>query len=174
MYYAIILALILILLAVWLTSTKRRLAAMEENIGNAMNQLGVQMSSRFDALFSLLAIARLYAPHEAQTLIEAVRVRRSAITACSTPEDVIRQRDVIADAAMCLSALTEQYPDITRDADYQKRVDAVICYGRMVRTSALIYNDSAAKLNRELHRFPTLLIAGLLGSRERAYLHLPN
>ena len=44
----------------------------------------------------------------------------------------------------------------------------------MMRTSALIYNDSAAKLNRELHTFPTLLIGGLLGYHPHDYLHLPN
>ncbi len=174
MYYAIILALILILLAVWLVSTKRRLSSMKENVGNAMNQFGVQLSSYFDALCALCALARLYAPREAQALTEAIRTHRNAITACSTPKDVLQQHSVISDACMYMRALAEQYPDITADADYQKRVDAIICYARMIRTSALIYNDSAAKLNRELHTFPTLLIGGLLGYHPHEYLHLPN
>ena len=57
----IIIALLVVLLAGWVMSTQRRLVVMDENINNAMSQIGVQLSSRFDALTALLDLAKGYA-----------------------------------------------------------------------------------------------------------------
>ena len=43
-------------------------------------------------------------------------------------------------------------------------------YEKMLRTSFLIYNDSVTKLNRAIRTFPTNLIAGMLGFRQREHL----
>ena len=49
MEIGIIVALLAILLAVWLISVQRRLVVLDENIKNAMSQIGVQLSSWYDA-----------------------------------------------------------------------------------------------------------------------------
>ena len=72
----IIIVLLVILVAGWVMSTQRRLVVMDENINNAMSQIGVQLSSRFDALTALLDLAKGYAAHESQTLIETIKSRR--------------------------------------------------------------------------------------------------
>ena len=54
---------------IWGIGVQRRLVAMDENVNNAMSQIGVQLSSRFDALTALLDLAKGYAAHESQTLI---------------------------------------------------------------------------------------------------------
>ena len=51
----IIVAIIVVVLISWIISVQRRLVAMDENINNAMSQIGVQLSSRFDAPTSQLA-----------------------------------------------------------------------------------------------------------------------
>lgn len=166
----IVIVLVLVLLASWIISTQRRLVIMDENVNNAMSQIGVQLSSRFDALTALLDLAKGYAAHESQTLIETIKSRRSVITAKSTPEDVLKQEGVISEALGRISMVAERYPELKADKGYAKCMDAVDSYEKMVRTSRLIYNDSVTKLNRELRLFPTSLVARLLGFRMRDYL----
>ena len=166
----IIIALLVVLLAGWVMSTQRRLVVMDENINNAMSQIGVQLSSRFDALTALLDLAKGYAAHESQTLIETIKSRRSVITAKSTPQDVLQQEGVISEALGRISMVAERYPELKADKGYAKCMDAVDNYEKMVRTSRLIYNDSVTKLNREIRMFPVSLIAGMLGFRQRDYL----
>lgn len=166
----IVAALLLALLALWLVTTQRRLAVMDENVNNAMGQLGVQLSSRFDALNALLELAKDYTAREAQTLIEAVKLHRSAVTAKSIPEDVRRQEIVISEALEGLSAMAERYPELKADKDYARYMGAVDSYKKMVDTSRLIYNDSVTRLNRELRLFPTSLAARLLCFHARDYL----
>ena len=50
MIAAAVIAAIIVILVLWAVSCQRRLAVMDENINNAMAQIGVQLSSRFDAL----------------------------------------------------------------------------------------------------------------------------
>ena len=166
----IIIALLVVLLAGWVMSTQRRLVVMDENINNAMSQIGVQLSSRFDALTALLDLAKGYAAHESQTLIETIKSRRSVITAKSTPQDVLQQEGVISEALGRISMVAERYPELKADKGYAKCMDAVDSYEKMVRTSRLIYTDSVTKLNREIRMFPVSLIAGMLGFRQRDYL----
>ncbi|MEG1918494.1 MAG: LemA family protein, partial [Oscillospiraceae bacterium] len=56
----IVLAVLLILVVSWGMSTQRRLVVLDENINNAMSQIGVQLSSRFDALSALLDLTKGY------------------------------------------------------------------------------------------------------------------
>ena len=165
-----IIVFLVILVAGWVMSTQRRLVVMDENINNAMSQIGVQLSSRFDALTALLDLAKGYAAHESQTLIETIKSRRSVITAKSTPQDVLQQEGVISEALGRISMVAERYPELKADKGYAKCMDAVDSYEKMVRTSRLIYNDSVTKLNREIRMFPVSLIAGMLGFRQRDYL----
>ena len=69
-------AAVVVLLVLWAVSCQRRLAVMDENINNAMAQIGVQLSSRFDALTALLDLTKGYAAHESQTLIETISQER--------------------------------------------------------------------------------------------------
>ncbi len=157
-------------IVLWAISTQRRLVVLDENINNAMSQIGVQLSSRFDALTALLDLTKGYAKNESETLIETLKSRRSVITAKSTPEDVLRQEDIISEALGAIARVSEQYPELKADANYKKAMDAVETFENMVRTSRLVYNDSVTKLNREIRMFPVSMIAGMLGFRQREYL----
>ena len=161
---------IVVIIVLWAISTQRKLVVLDENISNAMSQIGVQLSSRFDALTALLDLAKGYAKHESETLIETIKSRRSVITAKSTPNDVLRQEGVISEALGRIAMVTEQYPDLKANQNYIKTMEAVETFENMVRTSRLIYNDSVTKLNREIRMFPVSMIAGMLGFRQREYL----
>lgn len=163
----IVIAAVIVL---WVISTQRRLVVLDENISNAMSQIGVQLSSRFDALTALLDLTKGYAKHESETLIETIKSRRSVITAKSTPDDVVRQEGIISEALGRIAMVTEQYPELKANQTYIKTMDAVQTFENMVRTSRLIYNDSVTKLNREIRMFPVSLIAGILGFNQRDYL----
>lgn len=166
----IIAIIVIVFLALWVISCRRRLVVMDENVNNAMAQIGVQLSSRFDMLTALLDLTKEYAAHESQTLIETIKSRRSAITAASTPDDVLKQEGIISETLGCIFMVEEQYPELKVNENYTKYMNAMDSYEKMVRISRLIYNDGVTKLNRELRMFPTSLLAEVFGFRQRDYL----
>lgn len=167
-----IIAIIVIVTVIirWTISTQRKLVILDENVGNAMRQIGVQLSCRFDALTALLDLTKGYVKHESETLIETVKSRRSVITAKSTPNDVLYQEGVISETLGRIAMVAEQYPELKANQTYIKAMDAVEVFENMVRTSRLVYNDSVTKLNREIRMFPVSMIAGMMGFHQREYL----
>lgn len=163
-------AAVIAVIALWIISTQRKLVVLDENISNAMSQIGVQLSSRFDALTALLDLTKGYAKHESETIIETIKSRRSVITAKSTPDEVVRQEGIISEALGRIAMVTEQYPDLKANQTYINTMDAVQTFENMVRTSRLVYNDSVTKLNREIRMFPVSMIANMLGFEKRDYL----
>lgn len=165
-----IVVLFIILLTVWIMSVRRKLVEMNENISNAMNQIGVQISSCLHTLVSLLDIAKNYVPDEAGMLISQVRIWQSVITAESLPEEVIRQERLICETVGKIVSIAEQCPELKEDQDYVRYMDAVHCYEGMMRTSSLIYNDSVTKFNRVVRLFPNSLVVWALGFHKRDYM----
>jgi len=154
----------------WVIYVRRKLVALDENICNAMIQIGVQLSSRFDALTALLDLSKGCIRHENETLMEEIKSTRREISGKSTPDEVLHQEQTICDTLGGLAIVTEQYPELRASQSYIKAMDAVHVFENMMRTSRLIYNVSVNKLNREIRKFPVSLVAGMLGFREREYL----
>ena len=168
MEIAIIAALAAALLVMGITSVRRRLSKADENVSSAMNQIGVQLSSRMDALEELIRVVGACDAYGAQRLHEDVQNRRRAVTAQSAPDEVQAQEHAISAALLGIAAIAAQHPELQAEAAYRKWMGAVNCYGKMLRTSRLIYNDSVDKFNQAVRSMPCRLFAGLLGYHRRA------
>lgn len=164
----LILAVVAVLV-LWFVSTQRKLVAMDENINNAMSQIGVQLSSRWDALTALLDLTKGYAEHEYKTISDTIKMRTS-VSAGSSAEDVNAQENILTDAMGKIMAVAESYPELKANENYIKTMDSVNGYEETVRKSRLVYNDSVTKLNRTIRMFPTSLVAGILHITSRGYL----
>ena len=166
----IIVILLILLLSIWVISTQRRLTVMSENVESAMNQIGVQLSSRYDMLVATLNQAADYDAHMACNLIAKVNFHRCVITSGSTTGEIMEQEKMIQSVLDEMEKLVRQHPDIKENDNYRKFIEAVDSYGRMLQTSTLIYNDSVTKFNRAVCMMPTKLIAGIMGFQQCSYL----
>ena len=168
MHYIVSFGVVLVALVFWIISVKRSLTVMNENANNAMAQIGVQLFSQCELLSSLLALTNWYAAEECGTIIKTMKGGR-LITKDSLTEDVKIQETILAEAKAQIMEAAEGCAGLKSDPSYLKAMNAVQQYENMVRTSKLIYNDSAAKLNRAVQKFPTAMIAGILGFSARGY-----
>lgn len=135
---------LLLLLAVWVGAVYRRLRQLDDNVKIAMEQIGLQLSSRFRALEALLELLRSYGP-SAQLVLPP-----PSIHALSTPAQVLEQEQRLAQAMSYVTAVAESRPAIKADKTYQRCIEAANCYNRMIYTSSLIYNDSVTRFNNTL------------------------
>lgn len=163
-------AVIAIIAAIWTISKQRKLMTVNKNINNIMSRIGAHLSSGFDAVNTLLNLAKGHSVHESQSLIETVKSRRGVITAASTPDDVLVQERMLSEVLGRISMLAEKYPSLKTDENYSKHLQTAHNCKKEVYSSRLIYNDNIAKLNREICAFPTSLLAGFFGFRKREYL----
>lgn len=165
----ILILAVIIILILWFIAVQRKLVAMDENINNAMSQIGVQLSSRWDALTALLDLTKGYAEHEYKTISDTIKMR-SSISSKSSAQEADAQEDLLTEALGKIIAVAESYPELKANENYIRTMDSVNEYEEMVRRSRLVYNDSVTKLNRTIRMFPTSIAAGILHISSRDYL----
>ena len=93
----VILLAIIVVAILWFVSVQRRLVTMDENVNNAMSQIGVQLSSRWDALTALLDLTKGYAEHEYKTISDTIKMRTS-VTAKTPAAEVNAQEHILTEA----------------------------------------------------------------------------
>ena len=164
-----ILLVIVVLIVLWFISVQRMLVSLDENVNNAMSQIGVNLTSRFDALTGLLDLVKGYNEHEYKTLSDVIKMRTS-IGSHSKASEVEQQENIITEAVGKIMAVAEAYPDLKSNTNYQNLMTSLNDYEAKVRQSRLVYNDAVTKLNRTIRMFPTSLVAPMCGIVARDYL----
>lgn len=169
MSIVLILIILIVLIVFWIIGIQRQLVVLDENVNNAMSQIGVQTTSRFDALTGLLDLVKGYNEHEYKTLMDVIS-KRGSINGQSKAADVEKEQDLISNVASRIVAVAESYPDLKSNSNYQNLMNSLNDYEDKVRKTRLIYNDTVTKLNRTIRMFPINLVAPMLGIVQRDYL----
>ena len=119
----IIVGVVLAIIILWFISAQRKLVAMDENINNALGQIGVQLSSRWDALTTLLDLTKGYADHEYKTISDTIKMRTS-INSNSSAAEVNKQENMLTEAMGKIMAVAESYPELKANENYIKTMDS--------------------------------------------------
>ena len=167
----IIIILIVAILVLWVISVQRKLVKHEEICKNGLSQIGVQQSSRWDALKALAELTKGYSDYEYKTMTDTIAQRRP-ITANSTSADANAQESLFTQAMSHLNVVVEKYPELKANENYIKTMDSVNTYTDQVRMSQMVYNDSVTKFNQLIRQFPDSIVASLFHFVSRDYLQV--
>ena len=166
----IIIAIVIVaLLVLWVISVQRKLVNADELCQNAMSTIGVQQESRWDALTGMVELIKSYNEHEYNTLRDVIAQRRP-IDGNSTAEQADAQEALMGKVAAGINVVVEKYPELKANENYAKAMDAVDKYTNMVRTSKMVYNDTATKYNKLIRQIPDSIVASLFHFEKRDYL----
>ena len=172
MITTIIIIAVVVLVALWLIGSQRRLVSADELCKNALSQIGVQQNSRWDALTALAELTKGYSEHEYKTLMDVI-AQRSPIGRNSSAADVAAQEGKIGEALRLINVVAEQYPALKANETYLKTMDEVGKYENQVRLSRMTYNDTVTKFNRMVRMFPDSIAAAIFGFQAKDYLAEP-
>lgn len=161
----------LVLIVLWVISVQRNLVNKDERCQNAMSQIGVQQSSRWDALTALVDLVKSYNEHEYNTLRDVIAARKG-INATSSAEDVETQEKAIQNALAQINVVAEQYPDLKANENYREIMNSVNTYENQVRMSRMVYNDTVTIYNGLVRMFPSSFVASMFGFSVRTYLEV--
>ena len=164
---------IVAVLVLWVISVQRKLVFNDELCQNAMSQIGVQQSSRWDAVTALVQLTKSYNEHEYNTLVGVV-AKRQEINNLSKSEDAAAQEDMLVDAISRIKIVAEQYPELKANESYVKTMDSINSYENQVRMSRMVYNDAVTKFNKLVRQFPDSFVASMLHFQVKAYLQDPG
>lgn len=140
-----------------------RLVRSRERTREAWSGIDVQLTRRAELVPSLVEVVRGYAAHERETL-EAVIEARSNLTAVTRPVALAGANAALSSSLGSLFGLVEAYPEL-RAAEGFLRLQAELSdLEEKLAYSRQFYNRNALDFNTRIQRFPTVILARVLGS----------
>lgn len=165
----IIILAVVALIVLWIISVQRKLVGQDELCKNAMSTIGVQQESRWDALTGMVELVKSYNEHEYNTLRDVIAQRRP-LNSDSTAAQVDAQEALMSRVAAGVNVVVEKYPDLKANENYATAMNAVDKYTNLVRTSKMVYNDTATRYNKLIRQIPDSFVAAMFGFSAREYL----
>ncbi len=179
-----VVALAVVLIAVFLAATYNRLVTLRQRFLNAYAQIDVQLKRRYDLIPNLVEAVKGYMAHERQTLEAVIAARNTAAAANARVADDPRDGAALLTLAGAENALLgamgrfmmlrEAYPNLKADAHVSELMEQLASTETRVAFARQNYNDSVMQYNATRQQFPTNLFAGAFGFNEAALFQIDN
>ena len=158
-------------IVVWANSIYNRLVAMRQRTNQAFADIDVQLKQRHDLVPNLVETVKGYAAHERGTLEAVVQARNAAIAAPGVEQKVAAE-NVLTGALRQLFALSESYPDLKANANFQQLQSDLSDIENKLAAARRFFNNAVQEYNTGIQQFPASLFAGVFGFTQRTFFDL--
>lgn len=168
---------ILVLLALWGISKYNGLVDIDQNVKSQWSQVENQYQRRSDLIPNLVNVVKGYATHERETLEGVITARSKAtsttINASDMDEATLKRfqqsQDALSSALSRLLVVAEKYPNLKANEQFLDLSKQLEGTENRIATARRDFNNAAQEYNTKRNKFPTVIIAGITGFRERPY-----
>ena len=162
---------VIVVAALWVISVYNGLVSMRQRVNQAFADVDVQLRQRHDLVPNLVETVKGYAAHERGTLDEVVKARNAAVTA-QGPEQKAAAENMLSGALRQLFALSEAYPDLKANANFQQLSSELSDLENKIAASRRFFNNAVQEYNTSTQRFPAALFASSLGFAPKEFFDL--
>jgi LemA protein len=167
----IILGLV-VLLALWAIGTYNGLIKARNVVREAFSGIDVFLKKRFDLIPNLVETVKGYAKHEAETLEKVMQYRAEG--GPRNVADAAAADAKVSQALVNLRAVSENYPDLKADTQYQQLMSDLSSMEGELANSRRYYNGATRSYNDKLMVFPSNILAGLFNFKEEEYYEIDD
>ena len=165
----IVIGVIVLIIVIWLISSYNGFVTLRNKTEEAFSAIDVSLKKRYDLIPNYVETVKGYAKHESETLEKVVAARNQAMTATNI-DDKIKQENVLSGALKSLFAVSESYPELKANENFNKLQDQLQRLEEEIAGSRRYYNGVVNRYNTKTELFPGNIIAGIFGLRENHYL----
>jgi len=151
------------------------LVRLNVQAANAWSDIDVQLKRRHDLIPNVVETVKGYASHERSTLEAVVNARNRAVSVESAgPAERGQAEGALTTALRGLFALAESYPQLRAAENFAQLQNTLAQIEDAVQNARRYYNAVARDLNTRVQQFPSNLIAGMFGFRNREFFEVPD
>lgn len=158
----IIIVVIAALLAIWVVASYNGFIKLRNKTEEAFSAMDVSLKKRYDLIPNFVETVKGYAAHESATLEKVIVARNMAMTS-RTPEETIKNDNILSGTLKSLFALSENYPDLKANQNFLDLQNQLSRIEEEIAGSRRFYNGVVNKYNTKTEMFPGNLVAGVFG-----------
>ncbi len=174
-----ILVVLLVILGISFAGTYNRLVTLNQGVDSSWAEVENQYQRRADLVPNLVSTVQGAANFEKDTLTAVTEARasvgRATITpgqAPTDPESLARfqqAQDQLGSALQRLLVVSERYPELRANQNFRDLQAQLEGTENRITVARQRFNESAQSYNTVLKKFPTNMLAGLFGFKEKPY-----
>src|SRR3979490_2528289 len=164
---------VIVVLVLWVITIYNGLIAMRLRVSQAFADADVQLKQRHDLIPNLVETVKGYAAHERGTLEAVIQARNAAVAAQGQgPDAQGAAENMLSGALRQLFALSESYPDLKANANFQQLQAELTDIENKIRAPRRAFNNSGSEYNARIQQFPAALFAASLGFASKQFFDL--
>jgi LemA protein len=171
MIYAIIIAVLLLLLVVGLYNT---LVRRKNDVENAFASVDVMLKKRYDLIPNLVETVKTYMKHEKSLLNELTSLRTQAITGKISDEERVALENKITKGISGVMVAVENYPDLKASQNFLQLQAAWNEAEEQISAARRSFNAAVTSFNNKVETFPSSIMAGIMGYKRRTLFEIPD
>ena len=161
---------LIVLFVLWIIMIYNGLVALRQRVNQAFSDIDVQTKQRHDLIPNLVETVKGYAAHERGTLEAVVQARNAAVTAqAGGVAAQAAAENVLSGALRQLFALSEAYPDLKANQNFQQRQTELSDIENKIAAARRFFNNAVQEYNTGIQQFPAVLMAGALGFTQKEF-----
>jgi LemA protein len=134
----------------------------------AWSDISVQLKRRYDLIPNLVNTVQGYAKHEKTVFQDITEARAQALSAHGVAETA-KADNQFQSALKSLFAVAEAYPDLKANQGFQQLQSELVDTEDKIQAARRFYNGAVRDFNIKVQSFPTNLLAGMMGFRQREF-----
>jgi LemA protein len=164
--------LLVVIIFSWWRSSYNGFVQKDENIKAQLGQINNVYQQRLDLIPNLVATVQGSVSAERGTLEAVINARARATGVTLTPEALKdpalfakfqQVQDGLSGALSRLLVVSEQYPDLKSQANFQTLMSQIEGQENRIRIERNRYNEAVNDFNATIRRFPASILAGMSG-----------
>lgn len=174
---------VLALIVLWGIGVNNKLVTQEENVSKAWSQVENVYKRRMDLIPQLVNTVQGAANYEKSVLTEVTNARAGVQQTQVDPSQLSEQQiaayqkaqDNLSKAlANTIKVTVERYPELTATQGFRDLQTQLEGTENRIAVERGKFNEAVQAYNTKLRRFPTSLIAGMLGFEKKGYFTAPE
>lgn len=174
---------IVVVAFIWGIGVNNRLVTSDENVQKAWAQVENVYKRRADLIPQLVATVQGAADYEKSVLTEVTNARAGVDNAKVDPSNLSEEQvkayqqaqDRLSKAvAATIKVTVERYPELTATQGFRDLQTQLEGTENRITVERGKFNEAVQQYNTQLRRFPTSMIASMLGFRKKGYFTAPE
>lgn len=158
-------AFVLFLIVVWFIAKSNQMSRYLVIIEESKKNVDIALGKRYDTILEMLKVAKSYAKHEKELLVNLVKLRQGA-SLTETNDAMASQEDAIRR----IFAVGESYPQMLSSQQFLNLQDDIAKENDQLAASKRIVNSNISILNQLVVTFPVSIVAAIRGIKQVEFL----
>jgi len=171
MWVALIIAVVVVLLILFVIGIYNALIRLRNQVDNAWSQIDVQLKRRHDLIPNLVETAKGYMQHERQTFEEITKARSQAMGA-KTVAEASKAEGALGEALSKFMLVVENYPDLKANQNFLAVQEELTSTENKISFARQNYNDQVLFFNNKIQMFPSNIIANMFTFNKRDFFEI--